>query len=144
MKLPHRPIIGVLAQDNFSFLGARLDTNGNVIHPKFKRPSARLFDNIEHGKGFADSTYVKWFKTGGADVYIIPVKTTNEELTIMMNTFLSGIQFPGAGALELQSWHVAHTCVVFCVFLCCALQIFEVQTQKQCLFGLFVDSSEFQ
>ena len=43
-----------------------------------------------------------------------------------------------------QSWHVAHTCVVFCVFLCCALQIFEVQTQKQCLFGIFVDSSEFQ
>lgn len=102
MKLPHRPIIGVLAQDNFSWLGDRLDTDGNVLHPKFKRPSARLFDNIEHGKGFADSTYVKWFKTGGADVYIIPVKTTNEELTIMMNTFLSGIQFPGAGALELK------------------------------------------
>ena len=37
----------------------------------------------------------------------------------------------------MQSWCVAHTCLVFCVFLCCAFRIFEVQTQKQCLFGIF-------
>ena len=72
-----RPIIGVLAQDNNSWIGNRLDDQGNMNYATdAERPCARLFENIEHGKGFANSTYVKWLITAGADCYIIPVCTT--------------------------------------------------------------------
>lgn len=84
--MPKKPVIGILTQDN--------------IHWKEGRP-LKLFSNIPDGYGFVNSTYIKWLKKAGASIYVIPLKTTNDNLTVLLKN-LSGLHFPGAVSLAAK------------------------------------------
>lgn len=81
--MSNNPLIGILSKDNNTKIG-------------------KMFNNVRMDEGIVNSSYVKWLKSAGADVYIIPLFTTNQELTWLMKNCLSGIQFPGSGDVKYK------------------------------------------
>ena len=66
-----RPIVGVLTQDCYESY------------------------ECEEGKGYVASSYIKYLEAAGAQVYIVPLLTSDEDLKKLMTEQLSGILLPG-------------------------------------------------
>jgi len=79
-QLNPRPVIGVLTQDCVS-------------------SSGRIFtDDCTEDVGFVSAAYVKWLEASGALVHVVPLKTTHEDMTKLLQRDLSGLVIPGSGS----------------------------------------------
>ena len=71
-----RPIIGILTQECDESYGC------------------------EEGKGYVASSYIKFLESAGAQVYIVPMKTSDADLRELMSDQLSGILLPGGDSFD--------------------------------------------